>query len=122
MTDRTAPDVPQRPRPRSTGETAIGQVKEVLWKRRSETGKALESIDKYCLKYTDLEGTTVELFDEDQPLSSVSMIPIWQSLRKPIEFSVELRRTMSQQDTALVSKISALIGYNMQQLDKTRNF
>jgi hypothetical protein len=109
-----------------TGETAIGKIKEELWRQRTATSssssaagaKALGPPDRYAIKYTDQDGLAVELLDEDQPLSSVAILPVWATQLRPLTFTVEQRRAASRQDKSVGAKIGVLIDYGMFQLDQ----
>jgi len=102
------------------GETAIVRMKQQLWQARAAQAdaKPLGAIDKYCLKYLDPEQQPVELFDEDQTLSSVSILPKWLAAKQPITFTVEQKRAASSGDKILGIKIGSLIGFSLHTLDQ----
>ena len=98
-------------------------MKEQLWQLRTATvGKPPGPIDKFCIKYLDNDSLTVELFDEDQTLSSVSILQSWVTSNRPIVFTVDAKRPASRQDKNVGVKISSLIDYGLHQLDKMYNF
>ena len=72
-----------------TGDMTIEQIKEELWKLKTHD---LKEPELYCLKYKGQNDETIELFDEQQLLQNVSIIPHWRTNGISPSFIVDFKK------------------------------